>query len=80
MVSTTCTSRRAGPNALYRNNGNGTFSDVTRTAGVGDARWGTGCAFGDYDRDGHVDLYVAQLRGVRRAHDSRSAERGGAVS
>ena len=48
-----------GPNVLYRNNGNGTFTDVTREAGVGDTRWSTGCAFGDYDRDGYVDLYVA---------------------
>jgi hypothetical protein len=45
---------------LYHNNGNGTFSDVTRRARVGnDSRWGTGCAFGDYNRDGFVDLYVA---------------------
>ena len=58
-----------GPNALYRNNGNGTFTDVTRQAGVADAGWSTGCAFGDYDRDGYVDLYVAQLREVRRADD-----------
>jgi hypothetical protein len=48
-----------GGNALYRNNGNGTFVDVTRQAGVADAGWSTGCAFGDYDRDGNVDLYVA---------------------
>jgi hypothetical protein len=48
-----------GPNVLFRNNGDGTFTDVTSSAGVGDARWGTGCAFGDYDRDGNVDLYVA---------------------
>jgi hypothetical protein len=48
-----------GGNALYRNRGNGTFVDVTRQAGVGDAGWSTGCAFGDYDRDGNVDLYVA---------------------
>ncbi len=48
-----------GGNALYRNNGNGTFADVTRSAGVADAGWSTGCAFGDYDRDGNVDLYVA---------------------
>jgi hypothetical protein len=45
---------------LYHNNGNGTFSDVTRRARVGnESRWGTGCAFGDYNRDGFVDLYVA---------------------
>jgi hypothetical protein len=49
-----------GGGALLHNNGNGTFSDLTRRAGVGDdSRWGTGCAFGDYNRDGFVDLYVA---------------------
>ena len=48
-----------GPNVLFRNNGDGTFSDVTGKARVGDSRWGTNCAFGDYDRDGNVDLYVA---------------------
>ncbi len=48
-----------GGNVLWRNNGDGTFSDVTRQAGVGHTGWGTGCAFGDYDRDGYVDLYVA---------------------
>jgi enediyne biosynthesis protein E4 len=45
---------------LYHNNGNGTFSDVTAKAGVGNAgRWGTSAAFGDYDNDGFLDLYVA---------------------
>ncbi|HZQ96803.1 MAG TPA: CRTAC1 family protein [Candidatus Sulfotelmatobacter sp.] len=45
---------------LYRNNGDGTFSDVTAKAGVGNSgRWGTSAAFGDYDNDGHLDLYVA---------------------
>ena len=45
---------------LYHNNGDGTFTDVTEKAGVGNAgRWGTSAAFGDYDRDGHLDLYVA---------------------
>ncbi|HXH26038.1 MAG TPA: CRTAC1 family protein [Vicinamibacterales bacterium] len=48
-----------GPNVLWKNNGNGTFTDVTSRAGVDDARWGTSCAFGDYDLDGDVDLYVA---------------------
>jgi len=44
---------------LYRNNGDGTFSDVTAKAGVGNAgRWGTSAAFGDYDNDGYLDLYV----------------------
>ena len=50
-----------GKNVLYHNNGNGTFTDVTNKAGVGGSgkAWGTGCAFVDYDRDGHVDLMVA---------------------
>ena len=45
---------------LYRNNGDGTFTDVTRQAGLsGDTKWSTGAAFGDYDRDGFVDLFVS---------------------
>ena len=50
-----------GKNVLYHNNGNGTFTDVTEKAGVaGDGkRWNTGCAFVDYDRDGYLDLFVA---------------------
>jgi enediyne biosynthesis protein E4 len=50
-----------GKNILYHNNGNGTFTDVTDKAGVGGSgkAWGTGCAFVDYDRDGHLDLMVA---------------------
>ncbi|HMC71183.1 MAG TPA: CRTAC1 family protein, partial [Mycobacteriales bacterium] len=50
-----------GHNRLYRNRGGGTFEDVTRAAGVAAAqtRWGTGCAFLDYDRDGRLDLFVA---------------------
>jgi enediyne biosynthesis protein E4 len=50
-----------GHNALFRNNGDGTFTDVTRKAGLyQDAvRWGTGCTFLDYDRDGFLDLFVA---------------------
>ena len=45
-------------NVLYRNNGDGTFADVTAAAGVGDRGYGMGCVFGDYDNDGHPDLYV----------------------
>jgi hypothetical protein len=45
---------------LYHNNGDGTFTDVTAKAGVGNpGRWGTSAAFGDYDDDGRLDLYVA---------------------
>jgi enediyne biosynthesis protein E4 len=48
-------------NILYRNNGNGTFSDVTKESGLlhDGARWGTGCTFVDYDRDGNLDLFVS---------------------
>jgi len=49
-----------GPNILYRNSGDGTFSDVTARAGVGGGNiWHSGAAFGDYDNDGRLDLYVA---------------------
>src|SRR6266566_2534506 len=48
-----------GKNVLYHNNGNGTFTDVSEKAGVAGTgkRWNTGCAFVDYDRDGHLDLF-----------------------
>lgn len=50
-----------GQNSLFHNNGNGTFRDVTEKAGLKQARlrWNTGCAFLDYDRDGHLDLFIA---------------------
>jgi hypothetical protein len=47
-------------NALYHNNGDGTFTDVTVRAGVPGTAYGLGCAWGDYDNDGHPDLYVTQ--------------------
>ncbi|MCW5978903.1 MAG: CRTAC1 family protein [Bryobacteraceae bacterium] len=43
---------------LYRNNGDGTFTDVTDKAGVKGKHYGMGVAVGDYDNDGHPDLYV----------------------
>ena len=45
-------------NVLYRNNGDGTFTDITDTAGVGHQGYGMGCVFADYDGDGSLDLYV----------------------
>jgi hypothetical protein len=50
-----------GQNKLYRNLGNGKFKDVTKEAGLLDSRtrWGSGCSFFDYNRDGHLDLFVA---------------------
>ena len=47
-------------NALYRNNGDGTFTDVTDKAGVPGTGFGLGCVWGDYDNDGHPDLFVTQ--------------------
>jgi hypothetical protein len=50
-----------GKNHLFHNQGNGTFKDVSEASGVSNTRkeWGTGCAFVDYDRDGQLDLIVA---------------------
>ena len=50
-----------GHGVLYRNNGDGTFTDVTAKAGVAGpaGRWGAGCCFLDYDRDGQIDLFVS---------------------
>lgn len=48
-----------GRNQMFRNNGNGTFSDVTEASGTGDeASWGVSASFFDYDRDGRLDLFV----------------------
>ena len=52
-----------GQNVLYSNNGDGTFTDVTERAGLIQSgpkkRWNSGCTWVDYDRDGHLDLFVA---------------------
>jgi len=50
-----------GQNRLYRNNGDGTFTNVTKQAGLWNEvpRWGAGCTFIDYNRDGHLDLFVS---------------------
>ncbi|HEY1809728.1 MAG TPA: CRTAC1 family protein [Acidobacteriaceae bacterium] len=52
-----------GRNILFHNNGDGTFTDVTKKAGLYQekGRWGTGCTFLDYDRDGHLDLFVCNF-------------------
>ena len=51
----------APQNALYQNRGDGTFADVTEYAGVGDTGYGMGCAVGDTDNDGDLDLYVTNF-------------------
>ncbi len=50
-----------GKNVLFRNNGNGTFSDVTDNAGVGAPNWSTCATWFDYDNDGRLDLFVSSF-------------------
>ena len=46
---------------LFRNNGNRTFTDVTRQAHLGDSGWHSGCAVGDYNNDGYLDIYATSF-------------------
>jgi hypothetical protein len=57
-IPTTFYARNGEPNRLYHNNGDGTFTDVTEKAGVGDTGLCLGSAWGDYDNDGYPDLFV----------------------
>ncbi|MEN8174761.1 MAG: CRTAC1 family protein [Pseudomonadota bacterium] len=52
-----------GGNRLFRNDGNGEFTDITDAAGVGDSAFGVGAAFADLDNDGDLDLYVVNFQG-----------------
>jgi|SRR5580658_800103 hypothetical protein len=65
-----------GQNKLYRNNGDGTFTDVTKEAGLEEAktRWGAGCTFVDYNRDGQLDLFVSNYVQFDPAHISKPGE------
>ena len=49
-----------GGNTLYHNNGNGTFTDVTKSAGVAGGAWSASAGFFDYDNDGKLDLFVTR--------------------
>ena len=66
-----------GQNVLYRNNGDGTFTDVTKKAGLlhEGTRWGSGCTFVDYDRDGQLDLFVANYLEFDRQESAAAAAR-----
>lgn len=55
--------------ALYRNNHDGTFTDVTRQAGLDVEMYGMGCAIGDYDNDGYDDIYITALDGSHLFHN-----------
>ncbi len=57
-------------NRLYRNNGDGTFTDVTEKAGVKGVGYSMGVAAGDYDNDGFVDLYVAGVNRNQLLHNN----------
>jgi enediyne biosynthesis protein E4 len=67
-----------GHNILYRNRGDGTFEDVTARAGlpVTGTRFGSGCAFVDYDRDGSADLFVANYVDLNLAETPRPGQSG----
>jgi hypothetical protein len=56
--------------ALYHNNHNGTFTDVTKQAGLAVTMYGMGVAVGDYDNDGYDDLYITGLNGGRLFHNN----------
>jgi hypothetical protein len=57
-------------NRLYRNNGDGTFTDVTLQAGVQGSHYGMGVAVGDYDNDGHQDLLLTGANGYQLFHNN----------
>ncbi len=57
-------------NRLYRNNGDGTFTDVTEQAGVQGVGYSMGVAAGDYDNDGWVDLYVTGVNRNQLLHNN----------
>jgi hypothetical protein len=57
-IPTTFYARNGLPNQLYHNNGDGTFTNVTEKAGVGELGLCLGTVFGDYDNDGYPDIYV----------------------
>ncbi len=64
---------KTGPkyyNRLFHNNGDGTFTDVSERAGVTGTGYGMGAAVGDYDNDGHPDLFVANVNGNQLFHNN----------
>jgi hypothetical protein len=56
---------------LYHNRGDGTFEDVAAQAGVQNDRWAKGSAWGDYDNDGRLDLFVSNMEGRARLYRNR---------
>jgi hypothetical protein len=73
LINSTNWPGRSGPRsrpALYRNNGDGTFADVTTGSGLDIDVYGFGGAAADYDNDGRVDVYVTALGGNRLFHNA----------
>ncbi len=68
---------RGFPSQLYRNDGQGSFTDVARVAGVTNLRFAKGVAWGDYDNDGDPDLYVSNM-GPNRLYRNDGASESGA--
>src|SRR6186713_2172909 len=65
-----------GPNLLFRNNRDGTFTDITREAGIAGAGWNTSAAFFDFDNDGSLDLFVARYLDYSYQAKLHCAEKG----
>jgi hypothetical protein len=68
-LESTPSSQAAATNHLYRNNHDGTFTDVTAKAGLTQTGWGQGVCVGDYDNDGWEDLYVTYYGKNRLYHN-----------
>ena len=68
-----------GQNRLYRNNGDGTFTNVTEKAGLlhPKTRFSSGCTFVDYNRDGLLDLFVANYLEIDLGHRAQALALGG---
>ncbi len=67
-----------GQNVLYRNNGDGTFTDVTKRGGplaTKSTRWGSGCTFIDYNKDGHLDLFPSATTSISMLRKSAGRAR-----
>ena len=67
-------------NHLFRNNGDGTFTDVTVEAGLGGSRYSVGCAAADYDNDGNVDLLVLNYGKNELFHNAACPGNNGSVN
>ena len=74
-IPTTFYARNGEPNQLYHNNGDGTFTNVTEKAGVGDTGLCLGTVWGDYDDDGYPDLYVVNDFGRKTLYHNNGTAR-----